>query len=78
MRRWHLNFEMAVSGCVVRECINPDCTMEHLVTLATDEQARLEHLVEQDAWVRLVAPLALPTESDDLASQTTTTTTEEE
>jgi len=38
---------------VLGECVNPECTMDHVVTMETDEQARLAHLIERDTWARL-------------------------
>jgi hypothetical protein len=38
---------------VLGECVSADCTMDHVVTMETDEQARLAHLLESSLWARL-------------------------
>jgi hypothetical protein len=39
----------------MRECVSPECTLDHVVTMPTDEQARLMHLLDADTWPRLAA-----------------------
>ena len=55
MRRFHAQWESAVSASVLGECINPECTMDHVVTMQTDEQARLARLLELDTWARVAS-----------------------
>lgn len=55
MRRFHAQWEPAVSGAVLGECTKPDCTMDHVVTMPTDVEARLARLLDLDTWPRVAA-----------------------
>ena len=54
MRRFHAAWEPTVSGMLLRECVSDECTMDHVVTMATDEQARLAKLLALDVWPIMV------------------------
>lgn len=41
MRRFHANWEPQVSGFVLRECVNEDCTMDHVVSMSVEAERRL-------------------------------------